>query len=103
MRRLIHHLYPPGVNGPKNVVNRPRPSTDIPLAMPPDVEQSAPEQDLLLLLMDILDCSERHARAIYIYHVDSPGPACLAYDHGDPAPTQARFLPELLPDTWLSH
>ena len=102
MHELICSLYSPGVDRREIVANGLEAEAGEKDSSPVTFAELMQEQKVLHLLMAVLECSERHARSIYIYHVDRPGPAFLAVEGGEELTETFSSLPEVVADNWMA-
>lgn len=58
------------------------------------------ETEIVAELMVLLGCSECHARSIFIYHVDRPGPASMYADRNEEAYEEPSEVPRLVSIRW---
>lgn len=102
MHGLIGLLYSPGVDRREIVANGVEAEAGEKHGSPVSFAELMQEQEVLHLLMGVLECTERHARSIYIFHVDRPGPAFLAAEGGEVLAGTFSVLPEVVADHWLA-
>lgn len=65
-----------------------------------NIDQLMREQDIVGVLMQVLGCNERHARSIYMFHIDRPGPASMFQDRSEESFEEPPEVPPLIKVPW---